>query len=76
MRQKGGVKLKYSKLRGKRAELGISQQQMALKLGISTGAYCLKENGKREFTCEEISTILNILQSKFEDIFITKMSHE
>lgn len=73
---KGGVKLKYPKLVGKRAELGISQQEMALKLGISVSAYSLKEKGLREFKTGEIACVLNILDSKFEDIFLNNLSHK
>lgn len=73
---KGGVILKFPKLVGRRKELGISQREMATRLGISTGAYSLKERGKRDFKIDEISFVLLILGSKYEDIFLSKMSHK
>lgn len=63
--------MKYPKLKGKRAELGLSQQNMADELGISVGAYNLKERGKRDFRADEISKILQLFKCKFEDIFIS-----
>ena len=68
--------MKYPKLKGKRAELGLTQNEMAFKLGISTSAYNLKECGQREFKTDEIAKILNIFNSKFEDIFISELSHK
>jgi len=61
----------YPKLKGKRVEKGYTQQDIADKLGISVSAYNLKEQGKRQFIIEEICEILNILDCKFEDIFIS-----
>ena len=63
--------MRFPKLKGKRVECGFTQREMAIKLGISTGAYALKEQGKRQFIIDEICVILNILNCKFEDIFIS-----
>lgn len=68
--------MKYPKLKAKRVELGYNQQDMANKLGITTTTYNFKENGKREFTADEISKVLTILQSRYEDIFLTNLSHK
>ena len=68
--------MKYPKLKAKRVELGLTQQEMADKLGITTTTYCFKENGKREFTISEIATLLNILQCNFTDIFLSEMSYK
>ena len=62
--------MKFSKLKGKRVECGYTQKTISAKLGLSTGAYALKELGKRQFTIDEISIILNLLNCKFEDIFL------
>ena len=62
--------MKYPKLKARRVELGITQQEMADRLDITIMSYNFKENGKREFDAAEITAILNILQSKFEDIFM------
>ena len=58
------------KLRGKRVEYVYSQHELAKLLGISTNAYNLKETGKREFRMSEINFILELLNCKYEDIFL------
>ncbi len=63
--------MKYPKLKGKRVELGYTQLELASKLGISVSAYSMKEKGRREFKIDEISNLLNILNCKYEDIFIS-----
>lgn len=60
----------FKKLKGKRTELGYTQEQMAKMIGISTSRYVLKENGKTKFYLEEINKILSILDCKYEDIFL------
>lgn len=62
--------MKNNKLKAKRVELGLRQQDMAEKLGITLATYSLKESGKREFIGSEILRILNILGCKYEDIFL------
>lgn len=62
--------MKHEKLRGKRAELGLSQAKVADMLGIETCTYNAKELGKRSFNINEIVKILSILHCKFEDIFL------
>ena len=64
------------KLRGKRVEHGYSQHELAKLLGISTNAYNLKETGKREFRMSEINLLLELLDCKYEDIFLQKKSTE
>ena len=60
------------KLRGKRAEKGYSQYQLAQLLHISTNAYNLKEIGKREFKMSEINQLLELLDCKYEEIFFQR----
>lgn len=62
------------KLKGKRVEHGYSQHELAKLLGISTNAYNLKETGKREFRMSEIDLLLELLDCKYEDIFLQKKS--
>lgn len=62
--------MKFPKLKAKRVELGLRQQDMANKLGITLATYNLKESGKREFVGSEIIQILHILECKYEDIFL------
>lgn len=63
--------MKNLKLKAKRVECGISQQDMANKLGMTITSYNFKENGKREFTIKECIKLVQILECKFEDIFIS-----
>lgn len=71
----------YSKLIGARHEKGLSQAEMAKLLNMSTNTYYLKENRKmfstksgkkiaRDFTVDEARRILQILDKKYEDIFL------
>lgn len=59
----------YPKLVGKRNEKGITQEKMAEMLGISKNNYNLKENGKLDFNLVEVKKILQILNSKYDEIF-------
>lgn len=70
----------YPKLIGKRNEKGITQEKMAEMIGISKNNYNLKENGKLDFNLVEVKKILEILNSKYEEIFfeetVTKNSYK
>ena len=59
-----------NRIKGKRNEKGITQDEMALRLGITQKTQNLKENGKADFTLAELATIINILECKFTDIFL------
>ena len=59
-----------NRIRGKRTEKRITQEEMAERLGMAVKTYNFKENGKAEFTIEEIATLLNILGCSFNDIFL------
>lgn len=61
-----------NKIRGKRSEKRITQEEMADRLGINLKTYNFKENGKADFTLSELATIINILECKFTDIFLDK----
>lgn len=58
-----------AKIRGKRAELKLSQRNVAQILGISITAYVQKENGKRQFTLLEIYKLCDIFKCSFNDLF-------
>ena len=62
--------MEYPKLKAKRVEHGLTQADLADKLGVDISTYNAKEQGKRDFTIKEILQLLNILQCKFEDIFL------
>jgi len=57
------------KLKGARVEKGLTQEDMAERIGISTYSYLMKENGKREFTLTEMKKICEILDKKLDEIF-------
>ena len=57
------------KLYALRKENGITQEEMANKLGISRGRYSTKERGNAEFTQDEMFEIRNIFNRNIEDIF-------
>lgn len=59
-----------TKLKGKRAERGISQQKIAQLLHMAVSTYNIKENGMREFSMSECIEIMKILDCSFEDIFL------
>lgn len=47
----------------------LNQGDVAKALGIARGTYCLKEQGKIDFTQTEINKILKLLNMKYEEIF-------
>lgn len=59
------------KIIGKRNEHRYTQAELAKKIGISEAAYRLKEQGKREFTENEIEKMCKIL-NETPDYFFKK----
>ncbi len=57
------------KLKGARVEKGLTQEDMAERIGISTYSYLMKENGKRDFTLTEMKKICEILNKELSEIF-------
>lgn len=58
------------KLRAKRVERGFTQDELANALGVSTATYNRYEKGHTEMTESTITKLLEILQCKYEDIFL------
>ena len=56
------------KLKGKRIENGLTQEDLAKKAGISSISYCRKERGDREFNCSEISNIIVALKLSEKEV--------
>ncbi|WP_278534358.1 helix-turn-helix transcriptional regulator [Streptococcus vestibularis] len=52
-----------------RKEKGITQRELAQKLGISETAYRQKEKGKRAFKSDEMFIIADILKKDIGEIF-------
>lgn len=60
---------------GYRNMFGMTQTDLASKIGIAKSTYCEKERGQRDFTQSEIEKIMNILKEKkqnltIEDVFL------
>ena len=61
------MQINYGKLRGKMKELGITQELLAPKIGVSEGTLSAKLNSKTAFTTKEIADICRVLAiSKME----------
>ena len=60
--------VKYPKLRGRIAELGISQTELAKILGISVTAMNSKMNGRMAFVQRDILKLSEVLNISAEEI--------
>lgn len=58
------------KLKAERVKKDLTQEQIANLLGMATATYNHKENGKAYFSFQEILKLLDILECRFEDIFL------
>lgn len=63
-----------AKLKAARTKAGISQRNMATKLGLSYSTYSNYENGYSEPSMEVIIPFCNIIQIGVEDLFGMKLS--
>ena len=61
--------INLGKLRGLRAEYGMTQEEVAKAIDISTNSYNRKEKGKRRFTLIEAKKIADLFGVSIEDIF-------
>ncbi len=74
---KGGEnmpKIDYNKLRGKIAEKGLNQKDLARKIGVSEGQFCKKLSGEYAFKQSEIVRICEVLDintAQIGDYFFT-----
>lgn len=71
------MKFDLQRLKGERVARGITQAEMAHKIGISTNAYWRKENGERDIGMEEFVKILSVLgfRKKQISLFFAKDVH-
>lgn len=56
-------------LKGKRTSQGKNQQYMAKLIGVTVGAYSQRENGRVDFTPEEMTLISNDLDFTVGEFF-------
>ncbi|UQS85808.1 helix-turn-helix domain-containing protein (plasmid) [Apilactobacillus apisilvae] len=62
-------KFDFHKVVGARNELGLTQAEMANKIGINRNSYSLKERGKRSFGSTELANIANVTKKPVEYFF-------
>ena len=70
---KGVLKMGLRMLKGKRMIIGLTQADVAKKLGINVKSYNFKENGKSKFTLKELrkmSEIFNFTEEEIREIFL------
>lgn len=61
--------MKYEKLYKTRVELGVTQSDIALELGISKAFYCQIENKQRRLNYPMALEIAKVLGKKPDDLF-------
>ena len=62
------VKVNYKKIKDLRIKNNITQKQMADFININFSTYSLKENGKRQFTVQELKALAGIFKVKMDDL--------
>lgn len=65
---KGGDKMNTLELKSARIKRGLTQVDIAEKMNISSISYSLKERSKRDFTINEVSNIIKILNLSLLEI--------
>lgn len=60
--------MNLNKLRAKRAEIGLTQLEVAKKLEVSPVTYQRKETGVREFSINEVICLSNILNLTLDEV--------
>jgi len=59
-------------LKGLRVMRGLTQQDMAEVLNVSTKTYCKKELGQSDFSLTESKKIADLFEKPIEEIFFNK----
>ena len=62
------MNLRYEKIRQKRKELGLSQENIAHEMGIDQSLYCKIENGEVTANLKKVQRIAELLSLEIEDI--------
>lgn len=58
----------YGKLRGRLAEMGMSQEELARKIHLSATSLNNKMNGKVQFKQNEMMSILNVIRVPVDQV--------
>ena len=61
---------KLQMLKALRVQHDITQRDMAKRLGLAPNSYNHKENGKQQFSQNEIDKILSMFNKSYEEIFL------
>ena len=62
------AKMDYTLLRGRIRERGLTQKEVAEKVGISEGQFCQKLSGNFVFRQDELDRISNLLEIGADEI--------
>ncbi|MBC8059298.1 MAG: transcriptional regulator [Clostridiaceae bacterium] len=62
-----------NKLVGYRNRLGLTQTEMATKIGIGLTSYNFKEQGKKDFKQSEMEAITTLIKQDIPDITMDKI---
>lgn len=62
------VQMDYTLLRGRIRDHGLTQKEVAEKVGISEGQFCQKMSGNFAFRQDEINRISDLLDIKASEI--------
>ena len=57
------------KLKGLRAERGLTQTDVANAIGVTVATYCRKEAGEQDFYRREIEGIMKLFGRSYEELF-------
>lgn len=68
--------MRKNKIKAGRAEKGFTQDFVAKELGITKPTYCLKENGKRQFTENEMIGLSKVLNKSLDELFLQNKSSQ
>ncbi|MBD9846444.1 helix-turn-helix transcriptional regulator [Enterococcus faecalis] len=66
----------FNRLKGLRAERGLTQVDMAKLLGMNPVTYRKKENGERDFTLREVAKAQEVLEIDPQYYFFYKFSNQ
>lgn len=64
-------KIPYARLKGLRAENGLTLDDMAKILNVTRTTYWYKESGKNDFTSTEIGIVRKLFKLSADEIFFS-----